>query len=530
MKKLYGYVRVSTTKQGDGVSLIEQKRAIQEFAKKEGYTIIKFFEEKVTAAKEGRAEFNEMVKQLYKKKADGVVMHKVDRSSRNFGDWHKIGKLVDSGINVFYAHSNTDLSKRGDRLTADIELVMAADYIRNLRSEVKKGFYGRLKQGLLPLPAPVGYLDTGAGNAKAIDPEKAPLIKKAFELYSTGDYGLKELSKEMYKRGMTSKVGKRISFQNWSKILNNPFYFGMIRVNKTNETFKGIHQPIISSALFNRVKLVLEGKTPRRVIVHDFAFRRFVKCSQCNYSIIGEIKKGKTYYRCHTKNCPTKSIREDRLSRQLVSFLKYLSLTKLELEQTQETAKLIIKNSSHESNQLKQNIRLNIGDTKSKLDCLTDNLISGVVDEETYKRKKEELNLKLLEKESQLRALENENIETSNYVEDFLGRLKSLCINKKPPSGHILRRLVFCATSDLFLNDKSVAVQPFLAFRELLKVRKLNLSPPLQREARESGMKNCPKGGDLIYLKDLEGVKVKPLTKKQQTAFAQAIVNHCIEQ
>ncbi len=41
MENVYGYVRVSTTKQGDGVSLEAQQDSIEQFAKSNNLTIIK---------------------------------------------------------------------------------------------------------------------------------------------------------------------------------------------------------------------------------------------------------------------------------------------------------------------------------------------------------------------------------------------------------------------------------------------------------------------------------------------------------
>jgi len=40
MQKVYGYVRVSTTKQGDGVSLDAQKESIENYAKHKNLEII----------------------------------------------------------------------------------------------------------------------------------------------------------------------------------------------------------------------------------------------------------------------------------------------------------------------------------------------------------------------------------------------------------------------------------------------------------------------------------------------------------
>jgi hypothetical protein len=62
MKQCFGYVRVSTVKQGEGVSLEAQREAIEAFARRENIEIIEWFEEKETAAKCGRPIFNAMVK------------------------------------------------------------------------------------------------------------------------------------------------------------------------------------------------------------------------------------------------------------------------------------------------------------------------------------------------------------------------------------------------------------------------------------------------------------------------------------
>ena len=192
-KSCFAYTRVSTVKQGDGVSLEAQREAITAFARKSGLTVTAWYEEKETAAKRGRPVFDTVVRSLQAGQADGLIVHKIDRSARNFSDWARIGELVDSGIDVHFAHESLDLRSRGGRLTADIQAVIAADYVRNLREECIKGMEGRLKQGLFPWAAPIGYLDQGGGKAKIPDPKRAPMIRQAFELYATGQYSFRQL-------------------------------------------------------------------------------------------------------------------------------------------------------------------------------------------------------------------------------------------------------------------------------------------------------------------------------------------------
>src|ERR1041384_2953264 len=198
LKRYFSYIRVPTLRQGQyGSALTEQREAIKRYAQRWNLTIIEEFEEKETAAKFGRPIFNRMLKALKRGQADGVLIHKIDRSARNLRDWADLGELIDQGIEVHFANESLDLTSRGGRLSADIQAVVAADYIRNLREETKKGFYGRVKQGFYPRPAPIGYLDAGAGKPKLIDPEMAPLVRTAFDLYATGRFGLYDLQDEL---------------------------------------------------------------------------------------------------------------------------------------------------------------------------------------------------------------------------------------------------------------------------------------------------------------------------------------------
>lgn len=89
MKRCFGYVRASTVKQGDGVSLAAQRDAIEAFASRSQIEIVQWFEEKETAAKRGRPVFNRMVSELRRGKAQGLVIQKTDRSARNIADWAK---------------------------------------------------------------------------------------------------------------------------------------------------------------------------------------------------------------------------------------------------------------------------------------------------------------------------------------------------------------------------------------------------------------------------------------------------------
>ncbi len=303
------YVRVSTTKQFiQGVSIAEQRRVITKYAIDHHFSIDRWYEEVESASKGHRKIFREVMK-LLKPGHYGLIMHKIDRGARSLRDWADIGDLIDAGIEVRFAHDNLDLDTRGGRLTADIQAVIAADYIRNLREEVRKGIQGRLHQGIYPFKAPRGYLNRVGGKAKVPDPIYAPLVITAFRRYATGTYTLKKLAAELAIIGLTNQHGHPVTPFTVSKILGCHFYVGEYKVKGI--TYQGIHQPLISRELFNSVQQLLRQYRHRKQIHHALRYRLRLVCKTCHYHLIGEIQKGRTYYRCH--NCRGISVREDRI-------------------------------------------------------------------------------------------------------------------------------------------------------------------------------------------------------------------------
>ncbi|MHB8522072.1 MAG: recombinase family protein [Limisphaerales bacterium] len=421
MTQCYGYIRVSTAKQGEhGVSLQEQRDAIVRYAEKNQIAIASWFEERETAAKRGRPVFNDMLRRLRHGQAQGVILHKIDRGARNLKDWADLVELFDSGITVHCANEGLDLASRGGRLSADIQAVVAADYIRNLREETRKGFYGRIKQGFLPLPAPVGYLDKGAGKAKEPDPASAPLVRKAFELYATGRHNLHTLEEELYRLGLRTRRGGRIGRASLSLILNNPFYIGLIRLKRTGETFPGAHAPLIPKSLFDRVHAVLRGHVNARTQCHDFLFRRLLACTHCGYSLIGERQKGHQYYRCHTAPCPTTGIREEAVDEALRRLLVMLRFD--ERERAYFTAKLAQKAEEWggEREAALKTLSLRQAQLQDRLSRLTDAFLDATIEKPLFEERKTALLMERKSVEEQMAKLRQPGQAGPNRLAEFL--------------------------------------------------------------------------------------------------------------
>ena len=459
MSRVYAYIRVSTVKQGErGSSLQEQRSAIEAYTKRRGLTILEWFEEKETAAKSGRRGFSRMLRLLQRGKADGVVIHKIDRGARNLRDWSDLGELIDQGIEVHFANESLDLNSRGGRLSADIQAVVAADYIRNLREEVRKGFYGRLKQGVYPLPAPLGYKDEGAGKPKSLDPIMAPLVRNAFELYATGNYNLDTLGDELYRRGLRTGAGKRFSRTGLSKLLNNQFYLGLIHIKRTGEIFQGKHVPLISKSLYDHVQAILGGKVRNKGLRHYFLYRRRLRCANCGFWLVAEIQKGHHYYRCHTKACPKTSVREEHVDRLFLSALKRLRLTPRELQLLAEDFASRLEGSAGDEKKLAEGVRLNMENLDSRLTRLTDAYIDRLIDKATFEERKASLLHERAALKETLEEFESGTPVLASRVGKFLELVKSLSTNANPANREENCDLVKTASSNLSVDGKTLVV------------------------------------------------------------------------
>jgi site-specific DNA recombinase len=465
MKKVFGYIRVSTVKQGTGVSLQEQKEAIIRYAEKNNLNIIEWFEELETAAKQGRPLFTKMMKLLRSRRAAGAIIHKIDRSARNLKDWAALGDLIDEGIEVHFAHESLDMDTRGGRLAADIQAVIASDYIRNLREEAKKGLYGRLKQGIYPFGAPIGYLNTGGGNVKTIDPISGPLVLKAFELYASEKYNLYELAKIMYELGLRNTNNKLVSKTTLSKILNNPFYVGVMIIK--GKSFTGNHEAIVPPFLFKQVRSILKGKTNTKAFKHNYLFRRIIKCGTCNYSLIAESKKGHIYYRCHTRDCSTKTIREERIVTPLMLVMSSIQLDRIELETLQELIEEVKLNWTSSQTKLSETLKMHEQKVAQKLERLTDAYIENILDKDAYNIKKSQLLIELKAYQGKNKGIAQEKESIFKRTNSYLEFLKTILNSFNSGIVEEKRRIIKIITSNLSFSGNKLSISIKSPFYEL---------------------------------------------------------------
>lgn len=458
--KCFAYIRVSTAKQRDqGASLEAQRDAIERYARRHELTVTRWFTETKTAASQGRTEFTKLIKLLRKGEAEGAIVHKIDRSARNLKDWSDFIGLMDYGVAIHVASESLDLHSRGGRLSADIQAVVAADYIRNLKMEAEKGIRARYRQGILPGMAPIGYLNNGSGKLKTVDPVMGPLVRELFQRYATGKYSLRSLMKTMNGLGLRSRRGKPLTVNGVSRILNQPFYTGQILVKRTGEVFEGKHEPLISTSLFNACQDLLNGRTKHRSYRHRYTYSRLLKCALCGYSLIAERQKDHVYYRCHTKGCAVKTMRQELIEQALGHQIRDMSIKPKHRVALQARIEELVGHHTQGASARKQALVLERDRIQARVDRLTDLLLDDVLDEEAYRTKKRSLLDRLLQINEKLQQPDADAERILQRIWRYLELAETAWLSYETGNPERKRQIIESVTSNLRVWPENVVVE-----------------------------------------------------------------------
>ena len=179
-----------------------------------------------------------------------------------------------------------------------------------------------------PHQAPLGYTNNKATRLVELDANKAPLIQRLFELYSSGKYSLSRLRDKIHLEGLASRTGKRLSKSMVEAILKNPFYYG--EFVWSGNKYIGNHKPVVGRELFEAVNKTLKDGSKAKGTKKSFAFSGLLKCARCGCRITAEVKKGKyIYYHCTNAKgkCAQPYVREETLDGLFADIVKQVRIS-----------------------------------------------------------------------------------------------------------------------------------------------------------------------------------------------------------
>jgi site-specific DNA recombinase len=410
------YARVSTDKQAEKeLSIPAQIEAMKQYARRKGWRIVGHFIDQGESAKTtNRPELKKLIRHCKENKnINAVLVHKIDRLARNLIDYATVkAVLKQKGIRLVSASESFDESALG-QLMENIFASISEWYSANLGEEIKKANLAKLRIGEWPHKPPIGYgsiREEGKRARHVPDPKTAPLVRQAFELFSTGTYSLKTLSEEMFDRGLKTAYGRMYGPENVKQLLQRRFYLGRLQWN--GREYQGKHKPIISERLFYQVQEVLRKRsvdTGEKGKL-EFLLRGVAYCQNCNQKLTGEVHPRGSYYRClpnlHKEKCDQPYVPVGLLDGQLEVLYermqpprKLLELIKVEMEQIAERRKRIAET---EIKTLKRTVE----DAQNKQVNLLDEMLAGKIPRDVCEKLEKRYQKQIIQAQSRLSQLE----------------------------------------------------------------------------------------------------------------------------
>ena len=297
------YLRVSTTRQmntaadldEDGNSIATQREWALKKAKELRAPVLREFVEPGQSAQtiEKRPEFKKLLRFIDRTPdVKYVVIYMRSRVFRNHLDAAIIKRsLRDKGVELISAKENFGDGYMGDAMEAITDVVNELQ-VRMSGEDIKIKMAHKVERGGTVGRAKLGYLNTRKDfdgrlvNTIDVDPVRAPLIRWAFEQYSTGQHSIVQLQVMLEDQGLTTRpsakrAAKPLSSSQLAVILRDPYYTGVIRYK--GALHPGRHEPIVSKELFLAVQKVLDGRNRKgdRDRIHFHFLRGLLYCEEC---------------------------------------------------------------------------------------------------------------------------------------------------------------------------------------------------------------------------------------------------------
>jgi DNA invertase Pin-like site-specific DNA recombinase len=421
------YVRVSTDEQADkGYSQRSQEEMLLRYCNSQNIYVQQIIYEDFSAKTFFRPEWVKLLNIIENGKqnrANLILFTKWDRFSRNAGDaYMMINTLRKLGVEPQAIEQPLDLNVPENKMM--LAIYLAAPEVENDRRalNVIYGMRRAMKEGRWLWKAPYGYLNSRTPDGRptiTVNEEEAKHMKWIFETISLGDYNTEQVLFQARRNG--AKI-KRNRF--WGQV-RNPFYKGIIKIaefkGEPETEVIGLHTPIVSAELFDRVQEILNGKKRKRktqIVCNDeIPLRGFLNCPKCNRRLTASASKGRNQY-YHYYHCTAACGVRFKAKEVNDLFLKQLSEFKPKpglLEVYKIIFEEVNTNLNGSAHSERKKIQNQIENLNSKLTKARDLFINGDLTSEDYKNVKKDLSEQILTLETNLTRIEpNSDKELTN--------------------------------------------------------------------------------------------------------------------
>ena len=268
-------------------------------------------------------------------------------------------------------------------------------------------------------------------------PDISPLIVRAFELMATGKFRKTEVLKIVTDEGLKTPVrktqkgrttgGKPLTPQTFQSVLRNPLYAGWITLpsDPTFEPVKGLHKPLVTQELFDRVQDVLDGRrisvAPKRKFNPELPLKFFVKCEACGTPITGGFAQGRSkkkygHYWCRKPKCRAVKVRKEQLEGEFISKLRTLQPKGNTLADFPNVAAKVWNSKQGDFEKQRAKLLAQLQEYRALKSELLKSKLRGEVSQVDYEENNAEYAAKIAAIEGEQRAIETNDAKLESFI------------------------------------------------------------------------------------------------------------------
>ena len=461
--------RVSTEEQRkDGQSIPAQLSRSRDYVANKGLELFKEYEFDESSTKDKRVKFDAIIDDVKKsKECIALVVETIDRLQRSYKESVLLDEFRKQGkVELHFIRENLVIkreSNSSDILRWDMGVMFAKSYVLQLSDNVKRSLAMKIENGEVTGNVTIGYINKEDDQGKKYviaDPLRAPMIKKAFELYASGAYSLEQIVQVLAADGLKNKTknGKPVNKSQLDQILKNPFYYGVMR-NK-GKLYPHKYEPIIEKWLFDKCQEVRDKRHGRvfKYNVKPFVFRSMIRCATCGCMIGKDPKKGINYCVCNEyrgKHGAKRVTEEDLIKQVSVAFANIKVPDDVKADLTIRIEKAFEAEQSYFTTSVSE-LRKEFDENAKMLKESYLDKLKKIITSEQYEEVAKDLNKRQKEINNSLNDHTDANEEfmtSSNYILELANNAQELFESSEAETKRLLINLVL---SNLQLKEKTL--------------------------------------------------------------------------